>query len=189
VFAHAGSGVAAVFAGSLIVAAATPSVPSVEHSSFACFPAVVHYTHYPGTGRGLGTLPWIAGEPASQRLVGLLWYWPEAWRASRVTQARIYIGGVSPGPQGSPSMKILWVFLAPGAKRDLEAGKVVIKGQRLDGPGKSWQQFTAIGYTGQGGAPSYASIVNLPTPGCWQLSLTAGGLHATATLQALRATP
>ena len=177
-----------MFAGSLVVAAATPRSPSVEQPSLACQAAVVHYTHYPGSGRGLGSLPWIAGEPASQRLVGLLWYWSESWRAGNVTQARIYAGGVSPGAQGAPRMKILWAFLAPAAKRDLGAGKLVIKGQRLDGPGKSWQQFTAIGYAGQNDVPSYASIVDLPTPGCWRLSLTAGGLHATTTLQALPAT-
>ena len=178
-----------MFAGSLVVIAATPSVPTVEHAIPACRSAEVHYTHYPGSGQGLGSLPWIAGEPASQGLVGLLWYWPEAWRASNVLQARIYAGGLSPGAQGTPhNMKVLWVFVAPAAKRDLTAGKLVIKGRRLDGPGKSWQQFTAIGYTGQNGQPSYASIVDLPTPGCWRLSLTAGGLHATTTLQALPAT-
>ncbi len=174
-----------MLAGSLVVAAATPEAPSVERRSGACQPARVHYTHYPGAGRGLDHLPWIAGQPADQRLVGLLWYWPETWRADNVVQARIYAGGVSPGAEGTPHMKVLWVFLAPKAKRDLGAGKLVIKGKRLDGPGTSWQQFTAIGYSGQNGAPSYASIVDLPVAGCWRLSLTAGGLHATTTLEAL----
>lgn len=178
-----------MLAGSLVVAAATPDVPSVERRSDACESAPVHFTHHPGLGRGLGDLPWIAGEPASQRLVGLLWYWPESWRADNVTRARIYAGGHAPGPQATtPNMKILWVFLAPAAKRDLSAGRLVIKGRRLDGPGKSWQQFTAIGYSGQNGAPSYASIVDLPTPGCWRVSLTAGGLHATTTIEALPVT-
>jgi hypothetical protein len=178
-----------VLAGSLVVAAAAPDVPSVERRTSACQSAPVHFTRHPGLASGLGNLPWIAGEPASQRLVGLLWYWPEAWRADNVTRARIYAGGHAPGPQGTtPNMKILWVFLAPAAKHDLGAGRLVIKGRRLDGPGKSWQQFTAIGYSGQNGAPSYASIVNVPAAGCWQLSLVAGGLRATTTLEALPAT-
>lgn len=175
-------------AGSLVVVAATPESPSVERLSAGCQAARVQYTHYPGTGVGLGGLPWLAGEPAAERLVGLLAYWPEAWRAANVTQARIYAGGMSPGSQGPRHMKILWVFLAPNAKRDLGAATLVIKGQRLDGPGTSSQRFTAIGYSGQNGAPSYASIVDLPTSGCWRLSLAAGGLHATTTLQALPAT-
>ena len=188
VLSRSGSRLTVALLGSLLVAASSTTVSGVARPSAACHAAVVNYTHYPGSGQGLGRLPWIEGKPASQRLIGLLAYWREDWRASNVTQARIYAGGVSPSPQGAFNMKILWVFLAPKAKHDFNAGKLVIKGQRLDAPGKSWQQFTAISYTGQNRAPSYASIVNLPAAGCWQLSLTAGGLHATTTLQALSAT-
>jgi hypothetical protein len=45
----------------------------------------------------------------------------------------------------------------------------------------------AISYSGQNGAPSYASIVDVPTAGCWRLRLSTGTLRASVVLQAVRA--
>jgi len=82
-------------------------------------------------------------------------------------------------------MKILWAFLAPKAKQATDDQMLTVKARRLDGPGKTWQRFTSIGYAGQNGAPSYASIIDLPTPGCWRIEATAGSLHGVATFRAL----
>jgi hypothetical protein len=114
--------------------------------------------------------------------VGLLWYWPTDWRDQALRGAAVFTGGVD--PEGH-SVKILWTFLSPTAKHSLTAGTLIVKGERLDGPGKSWQRFTGISYQGQNGAPSYASIINLPVPGCWRLTLTAGHLRAAVTLAAV----
>jgi hypothetical protein len=143
----------------------------------------VHFTHYPGGGQGLGELPWVKASPATQGLVGLLAYWPEEWRTQHVTGAQIYSGGKSPA--SGRNTKILWTFLAPRARKATDAQTLVAKGTRLDGPGRTWQQFHAISYTGQNRAPSFASIIDLPTPGCWRLDLTAGSLHGTTTFRAL----
>jgi len=116
-------------------------------------------------------------------LVGLLAYWRQDWRAAHVTTAQMYAGGEA--PNGGLNMKVLWAFLAPKAKRATDAQMLTVKARRLDGPGKTWQRFTAISYSGQNRAPSYASVINLPTPGCWRVEATAGSLHGTTTFRAL----
>jgi hypothetical protein len=95
----------------------------------------------------------------------------------------MYAGGQA--PNGGLNMKILWAFLAPKAKRATDAQMLTVKAHRLDGAGKTWQRFNAISYTGQNRAPSYASVINLPVPGCWQIEATAGSLHGTTTFRAL----
>jgi hypothetical protein len=111
----------------------------------------------------------------------LLWYWPGQWRDQGIDRALIYPGGHAPG--GSPNTKILWAFLSPKAKR-LVRGSLIVQGRRLDGPGKTWQQFGQIGYDGQKGAPSFASIIVLPAEGCWKVRLSAGAAHASLVFQA-----
>jgi hypothetical protein len=155
---------------------------SVSQPSPTCRAAPVHYTPYPGGAGALKTLPWIRGEPSSLGLVGLLWYWPEDWMAHRVGRARIFTGGEAPAGY---STKVMWVFTSSLAKRVSTGGSLVVQGQRLDGFGRSWQRFTEISYEGRNGAPSYASIIRLATPGCWRLRLTAGGLRATVTMEAV----
>ena len=169
----------------VIGAAAAVHAGAAASSSPRCPAAVVRYRPYPGIAPGFRGLPWVAGTPSAQGLVGLLVYWPEAWRAQKMTHATIYTNNHGPG--GVPNMKILWAFLSPQAKTALGAGRVVIKGQRLDAPGKTWQQFVEISYTGQNRVPSYASNINLPSAGCWRLELTAGPLHATTVFNAISA--
>jgi hypothetical protein len=143
----------------------------------ACDPPRVHYTPYAGGDRRLDGIPWIEGTDSG--LVGLLWYWPKEWRHR---EARIFTGGVA--PQGY-SAKLMWVFLDPEAK-DRGGAELLVEGRRLNGPGRIRERFAAIGYAGQQGAPSYASIVDLPKPGCWRLTLTTGDLRATVDMRAVR---
>jgi hypothetical protein len=158
--------------------ATTP--PAEPTATAACNHPRVHHTPYPGGDERMSGIPWIEGEPSEIRPVGLLWYWPEAWGRSR--KARVFTGGVGPG---GVSAKVLWAFLAPSVrgKGDTE---LVIEARNLDGPGTWRETFAAIGYEGQEGAPSYASIVDLPSPGCWRLTLTSGDLKATIDLPAVR---
>ena len=110
--------------------------------------------------------------------------WPGTWREQGIDRALIYPGGHAPA--GSLSTKVLWAFLSPKGKR-LASGSLIVQGRRLDAPGKTWQQFVPIGYAGQNGAPSYASIVVLPAEGCWQVRLSAGAAHASVVFQATAA--
>ena len=179
--------VAGVLSGvTLLVVVATPGRSA---SLSPCDASVVHFTPYPGRAQGLGQLPWVGapvkGSPSSQGLVGLIWYWSDRWRAERIKRAQLYAGGHAPA--GEPNMKILWVFLGAKARHATDAQLLVVKGKRLDGPGRSWQPFSAISYTGQNRAPSFASVIDLPVAGCWRLDLTAGSLHGTTTFVALSA--
>lgn len=143
----------------------------------ACQHPRVNHTPYPGGAESLAGIPWIRGD--SGGLVGLLWYWPSRWGDSRT--ARVFTGGVGPDGQNA---KIMWVFLDPSA-RDRADGELRIEGRNLDGDGTFSESFSAIGYEGQQGAPSYASIIDLPEPGCWRLTLTTGDLRATVDLPAV----
>ena len=65
---------------------------------------------------------------------------------------------------------MLWAFLAPAA-RDRGGGQLTVEGRNMDAPGTFRDTFAAISYEGQEGAPSFASIIDLPSPGCWRLTL------------------
>jgi hypothetical protein len=161
-------------------AAKTPTSPPAARAPQACDPAQVRYDPYPGGDERLSQIPWIAGKPQSSGLVGLLWYWPDEWRRQQVEEARIYTGGVA--PQGW-NVKILWAFVAPSARGRGES-ELLVEGRRLDGRGRFEGRFAAIGYAGQEGAPSYASIIDVPKQGCWRLTLTTGTLRAEVDLRA-----
>jgi len=162
-------------------AASAPAAAAPVSGPGPCQAPTVHRTPYPGHGQGLDGLPWIAGAPADTGLIGLLWYWPPRWRT--VHDARIWTGGQAPAGY---STKILWVFLGHDAA-DRADTELRVAGRRMDGPGRFSDSFTGIGYEGSGGAPSYASIIDIPRPGCWRLTLTTGSLRATVDIQAVPA--
>ncbi len=143
-----------------------------------CSPAAVRTTGYPGPG-GIDGTPWISGSPGSG-MIGVLAYWPQRW--PRRGEARVYAGGVAPGGMNA---KTFWAFLGEPAKK-LAGPELVVRARRLDGPGRWHDSFAAIGYAGQNGVPSYASIIALPTPGCWRLTFTTGQLHATVDMRAVK---
>ena len=94
---------------------------------------------------------------------------------------RIPTGGET--PWGS-STKILWVWVGSAA-RSRGGGEVVVTGRRLGGRERFRQTFVAVSYAGQRGAPSFASIVDVPRPGCWQLALSTGKLRAHVIMRAV----
>jgi len=147
----------------------------------ACLAARVNYTPYGGGDHRLDHTAWVSGTPSRYRLRGLLWYWPQKWQEQHVERVRIYLHGKA--PQGWTT-KILWAFLSEPAK-SLAGGELVVRGQRLDGRGSFTQRFSAISYGGQNGAPSYASIVDVPKPGCWRLRLATGHVRSTVVFRAV----
>jgi hypothetical protein len=66
------------------------------------------------------------------------------------------------------AMKILW------AVRD---GRrlLTIAGDRLDGPGTFQESFDTVGVAGAGEWGYHASIVSIPTAGCWRLTARSPG--------------
>jgi hypothetical protein len=157
-------------------------VAAAKNASVApgpCRPATVHQPPYPGDGQGLDGLPWVAGTPRGPGLVGLVWFWAPEWE--NVRRARIWAGGKA--PQGY-NTKMLWVFLGRDA-RDKAGSELRVRGRRMDGPGRFSDSFASIGYAGSDGNPSYASIIDIPKPGCWRLTLTSGSLRATVDMRAI----
>jgi hypothetical protein len=96
--------------------------------------------------------------------------------------SRIWAGGRAPEGYNT---KMLWVFLGDDAV-DGAGDELRVSGRRLDGPGRFADSFAGIGYEGSDGAPSYASIIDIPRPGCWRLTLTSGTLRATVDMRAIR---
>jgi hypothetical protein len=126
---------------------------------------------------------WLRGRPASSGLVVVLAYWPQEWRRRRVRDARIYTGGEM--PQGW-STKAMWAFLG-SAQRNRGGEELVVRGTRLDARGRFTQRFAAIGDAGQNGAPSFASIVDVPKAGCWRLDVSTATLRSSVVVRAITA--
>ena len=127
-----------------------------------CAAARVHYRPYAGMQKGLRPLPWISAS-AQAKFVGHLFYYPaqKVWERKRLARFRIYSGGQS--PDGRFSMKILWQLRSGGASGP---SLLRIAGKRLDG-NRSFSQIAE-------GANQFPSIVDVPAPGCWRLTLRTG---------------
>lgn len=159
----AASAVSLVFGGWLGAGRSPAAADAV--STARCAATRVHYRPYEGVQNGLAPIPWIAALPSSTGLVGHLFYYDgfSVWKQKELALLRIYTGGQS--PDGRVSMKILWELRhgsAPGLR---------IEGRRLDGTGSFTQRL-------DGGGVQFPSIVNVPSAGCWRLTLTAGKVSA-----------
>ena len=125
----------------------------------------VHYHPYQGVSAGLAQLPWITASPLSAELVGHLFYYDRrnAWKRERLSPLHMYSGGES--LDGRLSMKILWELRRGSAPILLD-----VLAQRIDGTGSSFQQLPSA----SSDASQFPSIIDIPTPGCWRLTLKAG---------------
>jgi len=134
---------------------------------------MVHYAPYPGVERGLAHLPWIAASPTASGIVGYLFYYDNqnVWERRQLPRVRIYSQGQS--PDGRLTMKILWQTHRRGA------GLMRVQGDRLDSAGSFSQQLSPTASN----ARQYPSIIDVPRPGCWRLTLMAGTTtgHVTVT--------
>jgi hypothetical protein len=119
----------------------------------------VHYAAYPGVEQGLARVPWISSVPDGRFKAHLFFYDPTkfSWAKEHLLGARIF----TTRKARSINPKVLWITRTKGYRQTL-----TIHGQRLDAPGT----FSGT-YTGFGDYPSY---VNVPTPGCWRVTITTG---------------
>jgi hypothetical protein len=135
----------------------------------SCPASPVHYQRAPSPPAA--TLPWVAPEPRSVGLVGRLFYYEAypsvTWGRRHIREFRIYTGGRS--PDGRVNMKILWTAPPP-----LDERALVVRGARLGGG--HFTQRLAVG----------PSIVKVPRPGCWRLSLSLGRVTTRLTVLAVR---
>jgi hypothetical protein len=162
VSARAAATLAAIAVGGL--ASAAPASPRTEAP--ACG-ARVHQE--PNTQLGaLSGSRWVAGSPRTSRLVGILF-------AGEVVNGRlaVYAGGVNPGTRANE--KILWIV--PRRKR---AGpSLAISGRKEGSTAITYRRRFAVTGSAQVPGYNYPSILDLPVPGCWKLTLRTGKVAAT----------
>ena len=156
------------------------AVPSAVVASSRCDATRITYTPYVGIEAGLAPYPWMAAAPTSAGIVGHLFYYTavKTWMRARAPGLQIYTGGQT--PNGRASMKVLWDF--PHVKTALP---VQIRGKRLDRSGSFVQTFSPAGPT-RTGPTQYPSIIDVPAPGCWRLTLTTGTTVGRVTVLAVR---
>lgn len=102
-------------------------------------------------------MPWIAAVPTGSFRGYLFYYGSTAWYREKRLGARIF---TTKRPRNF-NPKVLWITSARGYGL-----KVVISGQRLDAPGS----FSAS----SNGYLEYPSYVEVPTAGCWRVTVTSG---------------
>lgn len=130
-----------------------------------CEATTVHYYPYRGIQAGLAQIPWITASPSPDTLVGHLFYYDSrnAWNRERLPALHMYSGGES--PDGRLSMKVLWELRSRSAPPLLD-----VLATRIDEPGSSFQRLPST----SSDASQFPSIIDIPTPGCWRLTLKAG---------------
>jgi len=175
------AGVTGLGLGAVTIATARPSASAGSARSSdgaACAASRVHYERNREAGSGLTELPWIAGGRGPTRIVGYLFYYGTSVlgdsRFNRSPSVAIPVGGTIPG-ETSPaaSAKILWITQGKASRR------LLILGRRLDGQG-TYRHTEEAASSG-----SFPSIVELPSAGCWRLTLKTGRVAATAVFQAV----
>lgn len=117
----------------------------------------------------LAVLPWMKADPASSGIVAYLFYAGPV-SSDAQTYRPLHTGGGY--PDGSTT-KILWSINNPNASVALE-----ITGKKLSAGHETFQQTFPMASSPLG---DYPSIVNVPTPGCWQLQIKSGTVAATVT--------
>jgi hypothetical protein len=139
-------------------------------SSVPCTETPLQTRPFPGSLHGLR---WIVARPVSAGITGHLFY----GRTVHGPAAAMHIHGTMPD---GGTTKILWVIRV-GAVGPV----LVITGHNRTGAGRSQQAFPAASGGGVAGTP-YPSIIDVPTPGCWQFRLRSGQVRGTVTMRVVR---
>lgn len=147
---------------------AGPTRPAV-----VCTPATVHYGSVPAAAREAGIpsgVPWVEDSTAS--VTGSLYYYTPILRR----HAHAIIGTRGQAESGRVT-KILWWVHGKGSPA------LTIVGNRTDAAGSF--RPTITGPT-LGDNTTFPSIVTVPTPGCWTLSVHSGSTSGSITFRASR---
>jgi hypothetical protein len=141
--------------------AASTSSASQSARAASCVSAAVHYGQAPKPHLSI-RLPWIAAGRQGRKVIGHLFYYGKSLREESGDHLMIYTGGELPG---GGSTKILWVI------RPLSSSQLTISGRQLDGPATFDQQFRSASSTD---GTVFPSIVDVPSAGCWLLTVRNG---------------
>lgn len=134
----------------------------------ACLATAVHGEPLPQSG-ALSHLPWVQAVPHRAGIVGMLFAYDARLESATTPTFALWTGGAAPG--GSPAMKILWIV-----RNTHVAGPITILGHRVLGPGRFTQRFDPVSDISAQPAQGveYASIIKIPSAGCWRLDMNAG---------------
>jgi hypothetical protein len=146
--------------------------PADAATTATCTANQVHYHQNRDAGAGLMELPWVAAGRGPTRIVGYLFYYSAFLGDRRFNQAPHLVMPTGGGIPNRVAAKVLWVPRKGGGRT------LLIAGRRLDGPGAFRHRESATG-------PGFPSIVEIPEPGCWQLTLKTGSLRARVVVQAV----
>lgn len=130
----------------------------IDIAGTKCAVTRVHRERDTDLGRNSLGIPWVQAEPASSGIYGHLFYYNSY---PNVQYATMPPHGVAPDGQGTT--KILWVITGNPSPVNLR-----VTGRRIGGSDSLEQTFDKTG------GNQYPSIINVPSPGCWQLQLTRG---------------
>jgi hypothetical protein len=160
--------------------ASSTAVATATTSAASCAATRVHYERS-REGSALPDLPWIAVGRGANRTVGYLFYYGTSVlgdsRFNRSSGVTIPVGGTIPAGDTSPaaSAKILWFT------RGKASSRLLLVGRRLDGPGT----FRHTEDAASSPSGTFPSIIELPSAGCWRLTLKTGRVIATVVVQAV----
>lgn len=160
-------GTAGTVPGATDQAAVRPSVLTET-----CPATRVNYQRNRDAGTGLSDLPWIAAGRGPTRIVGYLFSYLVSLSDRRFNESSRLVLPYGGRSSGAAAPKILWI------PRGAAGPMLVISGRRLDGPG-SFSQSEPVA---SGGFPS---IVEIPSAGCWELTLATGNLRVPVVVQAV----
>jgi hypothetical protein len=148
----------------------------------ACAATPVHRGPLPQSG-SLSALRWVQAEPHRAGIVGMLFAWDDRLQPDPAQPTfALWAHGVAPGPGPRASMKVLWII------RNVHAtGDLVVQARRLDGRGSWHAQFSRVfdasAHPAKG--TEFASIVKLPSAGCWQLDVRSASVHGRYVVRAV----
>jgi hypothetical protein len=115
----------------------------------------------------------VAGSPRASGLLGYLF-------GGEVVDGRfaVYTGGLDPGTRTSE--KILWIV----PKRKRVGPRLVISGRKDGATAVTYRRRLAEASSEQTPGHLYPSILDLPVPGCWKLTLRTAKISATVSVLA-----
>lgn len=144
---------------------------SDDGTRVSCGATRVHYERNALAGYGLRDLPWVSAGGGRNVIVGYLFYYADVRtdpRFNRSPQLVMPTNGRT--PRGST--KILWVSQGDWGRT------LLISGRRLDGSG-------SFDHREPGTGPGFPSIIEIPSPGCWRLTLAGAKLSAAFVVEAV----
>jgi hypothetical protein len=156
-----------LFLGPFLFTPSTHEVVTASGLEMSCAVTPIHYTAHHGALGVPNGIPWFAAAPKSAHIIGFLFFIPHGAVGQK---ALMRTNGN--GPNGR-SDKILWYV-----SRGETTSRLTITGTNLSSA--SSMRTRAIDSSG-----AYPSILDMPTPGCWSLTVSNGKVKGHVTVEVL----